>query len=38
MDKVDYDLIIIGGAGITAGIYTARARPNVLIEHMALRN
>ncbi len=39
MDKVDYDLIIIGGgpAGITAGIYAARARLNVvLIEQMAL--
>jgi thioredoxin reductase (NADPH) len=35
MKKIDYDLVIIGGgpAGLTAGIYAARARMNtVLIE------
>lgn len=38
MEKVDYDLVIIGGgpAGLTAGLYAARARLNViLIEKMA---
>jgi thioredoxin reductase (NADPH) len=35
MDRVDYDLVILGGgpAGLTAGLYAARARLNaVLIE------
>lgn len=33
MEKVDYDLVIIGGgpAGLTAGIYAARARLNVVL-------
>jgi len=33
MQKVDYDLVIIGGgpAGLTAGIYAARARLNVIL-------
>lgn len=38
METVDYDLVIIGGgpAGLTAGIYAARARLNVvLIEKVA---
>jgi len=38
MESVDYDLVIIGGgpAGLTAGLYAARARVNViLIEKMA---
>jgi len=38
MEKVDYDLVIIGGgpAGLTAGIYAARDRLNVLlVEKMA---
>jgi thioredoxin reductase (NADPH) len=38
MEKVDYDLVIIGGgpAGLTAGLYAARARLNViLIERVA---
>ena len=38
MEKVDYDLVIIGGgpSGLTAGIYAARARLNVmLIEKVA---
>jgi thioredoxin reductase (NADPH) len=39
MEKTDYDLAIIGGgpAGLTAGLYAARARLNtVLIEKVAL--
>lgn len=39
MSRVDYDLVIIGGgpAGLTAGLYAARARLNVvLIEKAAL--
>lgn len=38
MQNVDYDLVIIGGgpAGLTAGLYAARARLNVvLIERMS---
>ncbi len=38
MEKVDYDLVIIGGgpAGLTAGLYASRARLNVLLlEKMA---
>ncbi len=38
MEKVDYDLVIIGGgpAGLTAGIYAARDRQDVLLlEKMA---
>ena len=33
MQKIDYDLVIIGGgpAGLTAGIYAARARLNVIL-------
>lgn len=33
MGKVDYDLVIIGGgpAGLTAGLYAARARMNVVL-------
>ncbi len=33
MKKVDYDLVIIGGgpAGLTAGLYAARARLNVIL-------
>jgi thioredoxin reductase (NADPH) len=33
MDKAEYDLVIIGGgpAGLTAGIYAARARLNVVL-------
>ncbi|MBL0717244.1 MAG: thioredoxin-disulfide reductase [Desulfosarcina sp.] len=33
MQKVDYDLVIIGGgpAGLTAGLYAARARLNVIL-------
>lgn len=33
MEKVDHDLVIIGGgpAGLTAGLYAARARLNVLL-------
>jgi thioredoxin reductase (NADPH) len=33
MEKVDYDLVIIGGgpAGLTAGIYAARARLNTIL-------
>ena len=33
MERVDYDLVIIGGgpAGLTAGIYAARARLNVIL-------
>ncbi|MBU3949303.1 MAG: thioredoxin-disulfide reductase [Proteobacteria bacterium] len=33
MEKVDYDLVIIGGgpAGLTAGIYAARAKLNVVL-------
>ncbi|MDP3284926.1 MAG: FAD-dependent oxidoreductase, partial [Desulfobacterales bacterium] len=33
MEKTDYDLVIIGGgpAGLTAGIYAARARLNVVL-------
>ncbi|MBW2608317.1 MAG: thioredoxin-disulfide reductase [Deltaproteobacteria bacterium] len=35
--KADYDLVIIGGgpAGLTAGIYTSRARLNVLLVEKA---
>ncbi len=39
MDRVDYDLVILGGgpAGLTAGLYAARARLNaVLIEKSLL--
>ena len=38
MQNVDYDLVIIGGgpAGLTAGLYAARSRLNVImIERMA---
>lgn len=38
MKKVDYDLVIIGGgpAGLTAGIYAARARLNVILIEKAV--
>jgi thioredoxin reductase (NADPH) len=38
MQKVDYDLVIIGGgpAGLTAGIYAARARLNVILIEKAV--
>ena len=37
MMETDYDLVIIGAgpAGLTAGIYAARARMNVLLLEMA---
>ncbi|MCP3921965.1 MAG: thioredoxin-disulfide reductase [Desulfobacterales bacterium] len=37
MTKTDYDLVIIGGgpAGLTAGMYAARARLNVVLIEMA---
>lgn len=38
MEKVDYDLVIIGGgpAGLTAGLYASRARLNcILVEKLA---
>jgi thioredoxin reductase (NADPH) len=37
MKKTDYDLVIIGGgpAGLTAGIYAARARLNVILIEIA---
>jgi len=36
MEKTDYDLVIIGGgpAGLTAGLYAARARLNVILLEM----
>jgi len=36
MEKADYDLVIIGGgpAGLTAGLYAARARLNVVMLEM----
>ncbi|MBW2568487.1 MAG: thioredoxin-disulfide reductase [Deltaproteobacteria bacterium] len=38
MKKVDFDLVIIGGgpAGLTAGIYAARARLNVILIEKAV--
>lgn len=38
MKKLDYDLVIIGGgpAGLTAGIYAARARLNVILIEKAV--
>lgn len=37
MEKVDFDLVIIGGgpAGLTAGLYAARARLNVILIEQA---
>jgi thioredoxin reductase (NADPH) len=38
MSKIDYDLVIIGAgpAGLTAGMYAARARMNVLLLEKAV--
>ena len=38
MQKAEYDLVIVGGgpAGLTAGIYAARSRLNVILVEKAV--